>query len=154
VVLGLAGEVHAAGSRVSRVFARQWLASSEEELILAPETLLDAKPFSPEPFAWYCLQSRLEPILRAALHERDADVRYATGLIGFTQDDNRVTATLQHGSTGELHIVRAQFLVGADGAHSSVRKILCMPVEGKGNLGRAFRVHLLSRRLGRADSRP
>jgi hypothetical protein len=49
--LGLDREIHAAGNRVSRVFARQRLASSEEKLVIDPETLLDAKPFSPEPFA-------------------------------------------------------------------------------------------------------
>jgi putative polyketide hydroxylase len=136
--LGLAGEIRAAGNRVSRVFARQRLASSQEKLVINPETLLDAKPFSPEPFAWYCPQSRLEPILRTAACERGIDIRYATELIGFTQDDTGVRATVRHRSTGESHIVRARFMVGADGAHSSVRKILGMPVEGKGTLDERF----------------
>jgi putative polyketide hydroxylase len=136
--LGLADEIHAAGNRVSRVFARQWLASAQEMLLMDPETLLDSKPFSPEPFAWYCPQSRLEPILRAVACDRGVDVRYATELIGFTQDDSEVSATLRRRSTGESYVVRANFLVGADGAHSRIRESLGISTQGKGTLAERF----------------
>jgi putative polyketide hydroxylase len=132
--LGLIDEIRAAGSRVSRIFARQHIASSEEKQVMDPATLLDTKAFSPEPFLWYCPQSRFEPILLAAARERGADVHYGTELVELLQDDTGVTATLKDGSTLESRTVRAQFLVGADGAHSTVREALKIPTKGKGAL--------------------
>ena len=73
--LGLADEVHAAGARVSRVFARECLASPEQKELLDPVSLLNTQALSPEPSFWYCPQSRLEPILLAAARRRGADVR-------------------------------------------------------------------------------
>jgi len=72
-----------------------------------PASLLDTRELSPEPFMWYCPQSRLEPILLRTARQRGADVRYATELVGFTQDDRGVSATLQHGGAGTTQLVRA-----------------------------------------------
>ena len=47
------------------------------------------------------------------------------GLVGLTQDDDGVTATLTTGET-----VRATWLVGADGGRSTVRKTLRVPFPG------------------------
>jgi putative polyketide hydroxylase len=132
--LGLSEEIHRAGAQVSRIFARERLTSSTQKTIFDPSSLLDTKALSPEPFMWYCPQSRLEPILLAAARERGADVRYATELVDITQDQYGVTATLQDRSTRASRTVSAQFLVGADGAHSSVREKLHIAAEGKGTL--------------------
>ena len=136
--LGLSAQIHEAGDHVSRVFGRQQLASSQEKLIMDPATLLDTRAFSPEPFLWYCPQSRCEPILLAAARQRGADVRYGTELVGLSQDDLGVSATLRKHSTGESQSVKAQFLIGADGAHSRVRETLSIPVQGKGKLDEYF----------------
>lgn len=97
--LGLSEEIHRAGAKASRIFARERLTSSTQKLVFDASSLLDTKALSPEPFMWYCPQSRLEPILLAAARERGADVRYATELVDFTQDERGVTATLQDRST-------------------------------------------------------
>jgi 2-polyprenyl-6-methoxyphenol hydroxylase-like FAD-dependent oxidoreductase len=132
--LGLSEDVHAAGGHVSRIFAREHLASRKERELMDPGSLLNVEPLSPEPFLWYCPQSRLEPILVAAARVRGADVRYATELIDFTQDEHGVAAMVQDRSTGRSHAVGAQFLVGADGAHSRVREALHVPTQGAGTL--------------------
>jgi putative polyketide hydroxylase len=132
--LGLSEAIHAAGSRVSRIFAREHLASREQKELMDPASLLDTRALSPEPFMWYCPQSRLEPILLAAARERGADVRYATELLNLTQNEHGVSATLQDRSTGESRVVDARFLIGADGAHSRVRDTLRMATQGKGPL--------------------
>jgi 2-polyprenyl-6-methoxyphenol hydroxylase-like FAD-dependent oxidoreductase len=132
--LGLSDDIHAAGGHVSRIFAREYLASPEEREVLDPASLLNAEALSPEPFMWYCPQSRLEPLLLAAARARGAEVRYSTELIDFTPDDQGVTATLRDRSTQQLRVVRAQFLVGADGAHSRVREALHVPTQGAGAL--------------------
>jgi len=132
--LGLSDDIHAAGGHVSRIFAREYLASRKEQEVLDPASLLNTEALSPEPFMWYCPQSRLEPILLAAARKRGADVRYSTELVDFTPDDHGVTATVRDRSTRESHVVRAQFLVGADGAHSRVREALHVPTQGAGAL--------------------
>jgi putative polyketide hydroxylase len=130
--LGLSDEIHAAGAHVSRIFARERLVSSQEKELMDPASLLHTEALSPEPFMWYCPQSRLEPILLTAARKRGADIRYSTELIGFMQDESGVTATVQDRSTRQSYVVRAQILVGADGAHSRVRETLHIPAQGKG----------------------
>lgn len=132
--LGLSNEIHTAGAQVSRIFTREHLASREQKELLDTASLLDTRALSPEPFMWYCPQSRLEPILLKAARQRGADVRYSTELIGFTQDDEGVKATLRDQTTKESQVVNAKFLVGADGAHSYVREQAHIPTQGKGTL--------------------
>jgi 2-polyprenyl-6-methoxyphenol hydroxylase-like FAD-dependent oxidoreductase len=80
----------------------------------------------PYPNLWMVPQSRTEAILRARLAELGGDVEFGTALARFTQDERSVEATL---STGEL--VRADFLAGCDGGHSTVRKALDLRLEGE-----------------------
>jgi putative polyketide hydroxylase len=132
--LGLSKALQAAGAHVSRVFARDHLASSRQKEVLDPASLLQTEQLSPEPSWLYCPQSRLEPILLQAAKARGADVRYSTELVGVVPDNQGVTATLQGASTGESQVVRARYLVGADGAHSSVRERAHIPTQGPGAL--------------------
>jgi putative polyketide hydroxylase len=132
--LGLSDDIHAAGAQVSRIFARQHLASREQKELLDTASLLDTRALSPEPFMWYCPQSRLEPILLKAARQRGGDIRYSTELISFTQNEDGVTATVRDQMAKEPHVVHAKFLVGADGAHSHVREQAHIPTQGKGIL--------------------
>ena len=106
--LGLAAEVRAAGTRVSQTIFKETLASKEERIIDATARLIEhPEALSPDPFAWHCLQSRLEPLLRATARQRGGDVRYSTDLVSFTHDDAGVTATLEERATGRSYAVRA-----------------------------------------------
>jgi 2-polyprenyl-6-methoxyphenol hydroxylase-like FAD-dependent oxidoreductase len=132
--LGLSAAVHAAGGHVGRMFARDQLASGEQRESLDPGSLLNVEALSPEPFVWHCPQSRLGPVLLAAARARGAEIREATELLDFTQDEHGVTATLHDRSRRAVERVRAAFLVGADGEHSRVREILRIPTQGAGTL--------------------
>jgi putative polyketide hydroxylase len=136
--LGLSDEIHAVGAHASRIFARDRLASREEKEVLNPAALLDTEALSPEPLMWYCPQSRLEPILLMSARKRGADIRYSTELIDVTQEEHCVTASLQDRSSRELYVVQAQFLIGADGAHSRVRETLKIPTQGRGALNEHY----------------
>jgi putative polyketide hydroxylase len=118
--LGLEEEVRATGDHMSRVFLKSSLASSEEKEILDTSgfTPPGMEKISPEPFMEFCPQSRLEPLLLAANKQRGCDVRYGTRLVSFTQDDARVTATLEEIATHKSYVVCADYLVGSDGAHT------------------------------------
>ncbi|HEY1719875.1 MAG TPA: FAD-dependent monooxygenase [Magnetospirillaceae bacterium] len=80
----------------------------------------------PYPNAWMVPQARTEAILRKRLEALGGMVEFGTALTGFVQTADGVEATL---STGET--VRAAYLVGADGGHSTVRKTLGLKLEGE-----------------------
>ncbi|MGY1708616.1 FAD-dependent monooxygenase [Geodermatophilus sp. SYSU D00758] len=70
-----------------------------------------------------------ERILGARLASLGVVVERGVELVAFGQDDEGVTARLQHAS-GEGETTRAQYLVGCDGAHSAVRSGLGLAFEG------------------------
>ena len=80
----------------------------------------------PYPNVWMVPQARTEAILRARLHTFGVQVEFGKALATFAQNANGVEATT---STGE--VVRADFLVGCDGGHSTVRKALGLRLEGE-----------------------
>jgi len=137
--LGLAAEVRVAGTTVSQVIFKETLASSKQANTLDPSTLMQhSEALSPDPFGWHCPQSRLEPLLLAAAKQRGADVRYSTELVSFTQDDAGVTATLEARATRRSYVVRSDYLIAADGAHSHIREALAIPSQGIGELPEYF----------------
>ncbi|WP_039798818.1 FAD-dependent monooxygenase [Nocardia araoensis] len=89
---------------------------------------VEPTPTIPYPNLWVLGQSSTEAILRERLAEFGVHVELGTALIGFTQDDDGVTATLERDGTRET--VRAAHLIGADGGKSTVRKTLGIPFEG------------------------
>ncbi|WP_057914639.1 FAD-dependent monooxygenase [Peribacillus muralis] len=70
-----------------------------------------------------------EEIMRARLAELGGKIEYRTRLEKFEQDEHGVTA-LVSGEDGQNHQIRASWLVGCDGGHSTVRKQLGLPFEG------------------------
>jgi 2-polyprenyl-6-methoxyphenol hydroxylase-like FAD-dependent oxidoreductase len=86
---------------------------------------VDPTPDIPYPNAHMLGQSRTEAILRNRLTDFGVSVELSTELVGFRQTDDEVTAEL---STGET--VTVDYLVGADGGRSFVRKSLGIAFEG------------------------
>jgi len=82
----------------------------------------------PYPNVWFVPQWRTEEILRARLAAHGVEIALGAGVVGFGQDDGGVTARLENGE-----IVRAAYLVGADGGRSTVRKQLAVPFVGETN---------------------
>jgi 2,4-dichlorophenol 6-monooxygenase len=76
------------------------------------------------------IQPLLEPILFNKAAERGATFAFNTDYVGHTQDADGVTVDLRELATGREFRMRAQFLVGADGAHSKVADHLQLPIEG------------------------
>ncbi|MGI8553692.1 MAG: FAD-dependent monooxygenase [Dehalococcoidia bacterium] len=80
-------------------------------------------------------QDVLESALPALAVQAGGDLRYGTELIGFEQDDEGVTATIQERANGSTRSVRALFLVAADGGKSEIRQQLGIGQHGTGSLG-------------------
>ncbi|WP_067691495.1 FAD-dependent monooxygenase [Nocardia jejuensis] len=85
-------------------------------------------PEIPQPNAWVLGQSDTEGLLRDRLAEFGVQVELATALVDFAADEQGVTVRLSHEGVEES--VRADYLVGADGGRSTVRKALGIAFEG------------------------
>ncbi|KYF69363.1 FAD-dependent oxidoreductase [Sorangium cellulosum] len=83
-------------------------------------------------------QDRLEPILLRGARAQGAEVRFRHRVVAFEQGEGGVTAEVDDLSTGERYRVRAEYLVGADGAQSPVREALGISRSGRGSLGHAI----------------
>lgn len=87
-------------------------------------------PESPEMLR-RCPQYIFDPLLADAVRARGlTDVRYGTQLVSLRQDHSGVSADIQN-SDGHRMTIRAQFVVGCDGAGSTVRQELEIPFEGR-----------------------
>jgi putative polyketide hydroxylase len=82
-----------------------------------------------------CAQDDLEPVLRAFAERQPAGrLRFSTEVTACEQDDTAVTATLVDRASGTQERVKAQYAIAADGAQSTVRQQLGVPMLGQENV--------------------
>jgi len=86
-------------------------------------------------------QPSLERILRQRADEVGATVRAGCDVADFVQDADGVTVTIRDVDTAEESRIRAQYLVGADGAHSVVRERLGIPLDGRGIFSNSMTIY-------------
>jgi len=84
---------------------------------------------SPFPYINMLEQSKNEALLNNFVEQHGNGVLWNTRLESFTQNEEEVTAILHH-KNGEQLTIKADWLVGADGARSPVRKQLGMTFKG------------------------
>ena len=104
-----------------------------------------------------CDQMAMEEVLLTHARALGADLRFSTTLSGFEQDDGAVIAELTDGDSGRTSTLRADWMVAADGARSSVRAALGFERSGSGRHGFAvsiyFHAPLGERMAGRTAGR-
>ena len=105
-----------------------------------------------EPSQWVP-QYTLEEVLRAhAVSLTGVEVRFDTVITTFEENHDGITSTIFHTPTDQRTEIRSRYLVGADGAKSTVRKGIDVQLVGDGgyssNLNIVFRSHSLARRHG------
>ncbi|MGK6315752.1 FAD-dependent monooxygenase [Neorhizobium sp. DT-125] len=134
---GLAGEVRkrsplSAGFPRRTVFQTSLFSGpifSFEDAFCASPRRRDEFPEHAEFIPQYVIEGILaEHVARHPL----ATLRFGSELIGFEQDDNGVTAMVR--DAGRLRQIRAGYIVGADGARSSVRRLLGIRMQGQRDL--------------------
>jgi len=84
---------------------------------------------SPYPFAIALPQTRTEHILQARLETLGVRVEREMELVGLEQDSSGVRARYRR-ADGVEETAEAGWLLGCDGAHSTVRHLLGMPFQG------------------------
>jgi 2-polyprenyl-6-methoxyphenol hydroxylase-like FAD-dependent oxidoreductase len=83
---------------------------------------------SPYSFVAMVPQDVTERLLAESLERRGGHVEYQTKLVSAVQQDDLVTASLDH--NGQPIQLTAKFVIGCDGAHSAVRHLLNLSFEG------------------------
>ena len=86
-------------------------------------------------------QDVLEPIIRRRAIELGATVRNRTEVVDLEQDDSGVTATLRDLDRVEDSVVRARYVIAADGNRSPMRARLGIGMEGYGELSRSITIY-------------
>jgi 2-polyprenyl-6-methoxyphenol hydroxylase-like FAD-dependent oxidoreductase len=81
-------------------------------------------------FAISLPQSETEQILLQQLQKRGISVEWEKELIGISQSERRVRAVIRN-ADGIEETLESDWLIGCDGAHSSVRHALGVPFEGE-----------------------
>jgi 2-polyprenyl-6-methoxyphenol hydroxylase-like FAD-dependent oxidoreductase len=127
-------------------------------------TRLNGYPLARFENAFYCSPARSDLysesaqwvpqfVLEEVLRKRAAglpgvEIRFNSRLERFAQDAGGVTAEVRDARTGAGGMLRSAYLVGADGAHSTVRECLGIAMQGEGalapNLNVIFRAPALS----------
>ncbi len=82
------------------------------------------------PFVLLLPQSVTEKVILTRLEELGGRVHRPYTLTGLSQDDSVVTATVS-GADGEVRTIRARYVVGADGARSTVRELIGVDFPGE-----------------------
>ena len=96
-------------------------------------------------------QPSLEPILRRRAREAGAQVLEGHVVVSASQDPDGVTAVATDVDNGTTRELRSHYLIGADGAHSTIRELLGIPLDGRGVFSNSVTIYFtadLSPQLG------
>jgi 3-(3-hydroxy-phenyl)propionate hydroxylase len=121
---GITDEMHKTAIRVPR-----WQIRDRREGVIVEWDVTLIKDLTPYPYRLHLEQHRLTPIILSKLAEcPNATVRFRHEVIDFSQDADAVTVSAQ--TPGGVEKFEAQWLVGADGGRSTVRKCMGVGFEG------------------------
>jgi 2-polyprenyl-6-methoxyphenol hydroxylase-like FAD-dependent oxidoreductase len=82
------------------------------------------------PFELAIPQYKTEQLLEERARALGAEIINGAEVVGLSQDTDGVDLQVR-GPSGEMHTRRAQYVVGADGVHSAVRRALGLPFPGR-----------------------
>jgi 2,4-dichlorophenol 6-monooxygenase len=85
-------------------------------------------------------QTLLEPILVGRAAERGSRIRFDTEYLGHEQDADGVTAKVRDRLSGHEYVIRAKYLIGADGGRSKVARDAGLPFEGEMDLAGSMNI--------------
>ncbi|MEQ8699671.1 MAG: FAD-dependent monooxygenase [Bauldia litoralis] len=88
----------------------------------------------------------VEPLLRdVAAASPLISLHYGWKFLDLDQDGTGVAATVESADSGEVHIVRSDYMAGCDGGGSRVRQALGIGLDGEANIRKRYSVHFRSR---------
>jgi 2-polyprenyl-6-methoxyphenol hydroxylase-like FAD-dependent oxidoreductase len=139
---GLEADILAGAADVEpRAWVSHTMASDDgRELPLGYPSAAEAAAISPTRPAW-APQDYLEPLLQRRLDgQPTAATRFGAELVGLDQTAGGVRAVVEDRSTGAREVLEAGYVIGADGAHSTVRSLLGITMDGPDDMDEYHRV--------------
>ncbi|TRM66351.1 FAD binding domain-containing protein [Schizophyllum amplum] len=101
----------------------------EREYVMVQWT--DPTPDRPYPNLLMFGQDRHEEVLRTHLERHGVKVEMGTKVLDFTQDESKVHVRIAKDDSADVEEATYDFLIGADGGHSTVRKVLGLEFAGE-----------------------
>jgi 2-polyprenyl-6-methoxyphenol hydroxylase-like FAD-dependent oxidoreductase len=89
----------------------------------------------------FITQPSLEPILRDRAREAGAEVIQGAEVVGVEQDGSGVSVRIRDVDGAGERVLRGQYLIAADGAHSTVRDLLGIPYDGRGVFSNSLTIY-------------
>ncbi len=89
----------------------------------------------------FITQPGLEPILRHRAQRAGARVLEGFEVAALEQDGECVTITARGADSAEEKTIRARYMIGADGAHSKVRDLLGIQMDGRGIFSNSITIY-------------
>jgi 2-polyprenyl-6-methoxyphenol hydroxylase-like FAD-dependent oxidoreductase len=125
-LMGIAPQILATGttSLITNFYA-------DGKLILELDMGITPRPDAPYLNALVTRQPRIEAVLRDHLHDLGGTIELGHLLSALQQDQDGVTATISDPSGHEIERVRASYLAGCDGGHSTARGLLGLTFDGQ-----------------------
>ncbi|EJC99071.1 uncharacterized protein FOMMEDRAFT_161302 [Fomitiporia mediterranea MF3/22] len=151
--LGVSDEVRKAGTGLPTIHMFDPADPYKYRVVLSSKLPTDVEPTPAFPITKPMLigQWRHQAILRRHVEALGGNVELGSEFIGCTQDENGVTAEVRKVVDGVEHTEEARFeyLVGADGGRSTVRKV--MGVNFLGETREEERMHVVDARIEGLD---
>lgn len=99
-----------------------------------------------------CAQDRIEPLLADEATRGPGELRFSSELVDFSQDADRVVATIRSGRAVET--IECDWLIACDGAASPAREQLGVSMEGVGAMGQVVGIYFHADLSPWIESRP
>lgn len=133
---GLEQDIRQAGLPAGQVFFYRGRTLVDRDFVrTGPTSRLPGEARTPSP-GLICSQDALEPVLlRRAREMAPERIRFASRLLSFTDHGDGVRAVVADQISGQQHTLHADWLVGCDGAASTVRSSAGIAMEGPTGLG-------------------
>jgi 2,4-dichlorophenol 6-monooxygenase len=99
-------------------------------------------------------QTYLEPILVRHAAERGTQARFSTEYLGHRQDPDGVDVDVRDRLTGQQYVIRAKYLIGADGARSKVAADIGLPMVGAMDIAGSMNINFKADLAAHVGHRP
>ena len=133
--LGIVDRIVEAGTKVDGMVIYR---SGIEQCKIRWYALTGNEDLSRYPYALSLQQDQHEAILNEVIAERGLKIERGVELVDARELEDSVRCTLKHVETGEIETFNASYVVGADGAHSRVRRAAGISMEGGTSPGRFY----------------
>lgn len=116
-------------------FRFTWIEDFQGREITRVQATVDYTPYSPTKNALIAQDDLEQELLNKAQSMPLIDLRFNTEMIHATQDESQVTIEIFNKDANRRERLTAPYLIAADGANSTLRKLFNVEMEGVDNLG-------------------